>query len=130
MEESQEKGPLHSREYRRAVAECRRMRHQGIDAVLRAHKLDAIVATTTGPAPLTDLISGDPAGSQTCSPAAIAGYPHITVPAGQIWGLPVGLSFFGTAWSEAKLIQYAYAFEQSTNARRAPQFLATANLDV
>lgn len=128
MEQAQEKGPLTDRAYRDAVTDCRRMRRQGIDAVMSAHKLDALVATTSGPAPLTDLVNGDPSGSQTSSPPAIAGYPHITVPAGHIMGLPMGFSFFGRAGSEAKLIQLAYAFEKQTGSRRAPRFLPTADL--
>ena len=88
-------------------------------------KLDAIVGPTAGPAWLTDWAGGDRADSGCASPAAVAGYPHITVPAGFIFGLPIGISFFGTAWSEPKLLRIAYAFEQERKARRKPQFLPT-----
>jgi amidase len=128
MEQSEQKGPLTHKAYTEALKECRRMRKEGIDATVAKHKLDAIAATTTGPAHLTDLVNGDHIESNTSSPAAVAGYPHITVPAAHIFGLPVGISFFGTAWSEAKLIRIAYAFEQVTLGRRPPQFLPTANL--
>jgi amidase len=98
----------------------------GIDAVLRKYKLDALIAPTVGPAWTTDLINGDHfLGGDASSAPAIAGYPHITVPAGFVHGLPVGLSFIGSAWSEATLIGLAYAFEQTTLARRAPDLPAT-----
>ena len=92
--------------------------------------MGATRASTSGPAFLTDLVSGDHIDSGCASPPAVAGYPHITVPAGHILGLPVGLSFIGTAWSEPKLIQYAYAFEQASKARRRPHFLPTVSLDL
>jgi amidase len=92
--------------------------------VLRAYKLDALVAPTGGPAWLTDTVNGDHYGASFSSPAAVAGYPHITVPAGFIHGLPVGLSFVGTAWSEPALIGMAYAYEQASRRRRAPTYRA------
>ena len=93
-----------------------------------AHKLDALVAPTNGPAWLIDLLNGDADSGGSSSPAAEAGYPSITVPAGYVFGLPVGISFFGRAWSEAKLIGIAYAYEQAANARHAPRLERTAAL--
>jgi amidase len=123
------KGPLSSPEYVDALATCRRLaRTEGIDAVMDGHKLDAIVAPTDGPSWLTDLVLGDhPLGSSS-SAAAVAGYPSVTVPTGFVSGLPIGISFFGRAWSEATLIGFAYAFEQAHNARRAPRFASTADV--
>ncbi len=123
------KGPLSEPAYRRALADCRRLsRAEGMDATLRRHRLDAIVCPTGGPAWVTDLVNGDhwnPAGDSS-TPAAVAGYPHITVPAGFVEGLPVGLSFMGPAWSEGRLLRYAFAFERATDyARRAPAFKST-----
>lgn len=118
------KGPLTDRAYLRALAACRRLsRTQGIDAVVRQHRLDAILAPTGGPAWTTDLVNGDHYGGGCSTPAAVAGYPHVTVPAGFVFGLPVGVSFFGRAWSEPTLIRCAYAYEQATKHRRAPRFL-------
>ena len=98
---------------------------EGIDRVMDAHSLDAIVAPTGGPAWVTDLVNGDHFGGGSSGFAAVAGYPNITVPAGYVFGLPVGLSFFGRAWSEPTLIRLAYAFEQATLHRRPPGFLPT-----
>ena len=125
--QAQQKGPLTSRAYLAAVKTCRaRARAQGIDLVLRRHRLDAIVAPTGSPAWTTDLVNGDHFTGASSTPAAVAGYPSITVPAGQAFGLPVGISFIGGAWSEPRLIALAYAYEQATQHRRAPLFAATA----
>lgn len=115
--------------YQQALQLCRRLaREQGIDAVMAEHKLDAIIAPTTGLPWLIDLINGDHPTGGCSGPAAVAGYPHITVPAGYIYGLPLGLSFFASAWQEPALIRLAYAFEQANPIRHPPQFLATASV--
>ncbi len=126
--EAEAKGPLSSEEYREALSRCRRLsRDEGIDAVLAQHRLDALVAPSGGPAWPIDLVNGDHyTGTGSSTFAAVAGYPHVTVPAGFVFGLPIGLSFFGRAWSEARLISLAYAFEQATQHRRRPAFAATA----
>jgi amidase len=118
---------LDAPEYRRAVATIQRAtRADGIDAVMDRHRLDAIVAPTMGPAWPTDHVLGDRLdGGASAGPAAIAGYPDISVPMGAIGGLPVGISFFGRAWSEPTLVRIAYAFEQATKARRPPTYTAT-----
>jgi amidase len=116
-------GGLDSPEYRDALATNLRLsREEGIDKVLAEHRLDALVAPTTQPAFLTDFIKGDAGGGGFSQPAAVAGYPHVTVPAGFVHGLPVGLSFVGTAWSEPRLVALAYAFEQATRYRRPPTY--------
>jgi amidase len=126
MLKAQEKGPLTEPRYLAALEASRRLsREEGIDAVMIDHKLDALVAPTTGPAHVTDLVHGDRDTGGSTTAAAVAGYPSITVPAGFVSGLPVGLSFFGRAWSEPRLLQLAYAFEQATRLRKQPGFLPT-----
>lgn len=123
---AQEKGPLTDRKYLQALRKNHLLsRTQGIDFVMRRLRLDALIAPTGGPAWPTDWINGDHYSGGYSSASAVAGYPHITVPAGYIFGLPFGISFFGAAYSEPKLIKYAYAFEQATKVRRTPQFLPT-----
>jgi amidase len=119
-------GPLTSPAYRKALKQCRTYsRQKGIDAVMEKHKLDALVAPTSGIPWLTDPLNGDHFTGGCSSPAAVAGYPHVTVPAGFIAGLPVGISFFGRAFSEGVLIRLAYSFEQTTRQRRPPAFFPT-----
>lgn len=129
--QAQAKGPLTNKEYLEALEQAQRLtRKEGIDAIMDQHHLDALVAPTGGPAWLTDLVDGDSFGGGSSSAAAVAGYPDITVPAGFIFGLPVGISFFGRAWSEPTLIRIAYAFEQATKVRKPPKFLPAADLKV
>jgi amidase len=120
---AQAKGSLTSPAYRKALATCRRLsRTLGIEAVMAQHRLDALVAPTGNPAWPTDLVNGDHFTGSSSTPAAVAGYPSVSVPMGYAWGLPVNLSFFGRAWSERTLIGLAYAYEQKTMHRKAPQF--------
>ncbi len=129
--QAQEKGPLTDKEYQDALAKILRLsREEGIDATMKEHNLDAIVAPTGGPAWPIDLINGDHFGGGSSSPAARSGYTNITVPAGQIFGLPVGISFFAGPWSEPTLLKLTYAFEQATNHRKTPKFLQQADLSV
>jgi amidase len=122
--QAEKKGPLTSPAYRKALTTCRaRARTLGIDAVMTKYKLDALVAPTGGPAWPTDLVNGDHFLGASSTPPAVAGYPSITVPAGLVHGLPVGMSFIGRAWSEARLIGLAYAYEQATKHRKPPAFL-------
>ena len=121
---AEKKGPLTDAAYRKARAECIRLtRTEGIDAACSKHRLQALVAPTSCLAWLTDYINGDSGNGGCSTPPAVAGYPHITVPAGLVRGLPAGISFFGPAWSEPALIKVAYAFEQATKARPKPTFV-------
>jgi amidase len=130
MLQAQEKGPLTEKAYQKALANCRKLaRVEGIDRTMDQYHLDALIAPTQGPASPIDLVNGDCGSSQSCTtPAAVSGYPHITVPAGYALGLPVGLSFFGRAYSEAALLRFAYAFEQAAPARVPPTFRPTPDL--
>ncbi|HXH95140.1 MAG TPA: amidase [Thermoanaerobaculia bacterium] len=128
FEQSEKRGPLTEKKYLDALAKNHRMsRTEGIDATIAKHKLDAIIAPTGGPVWTTDLVNGDHFTGGYSTASAVAGYPHITVPAGLAFGLPVGLSFFGGAWSEPSLIKYAYAFEQAAKARQRPKFLSATS---
>jgi amidase len=121
---AEEKGPLTTKEYVDAIKKNHELAgKEGIDKTMDKHKLDAIVAPTGGPAWLTDIVNGDSFGGGSSEFAAVAGYPNINVTAGFDFGLPVGISFFGRAWSEPGLIKLAYAFEQETKFRKAPRFL-------
>ena len=125
---AQEKGPLTEKKYIDALAKNHRMsREEGIDATMDEHNLDAIIAPTGSPAWPTDHLNGDHFTGGSSTPAAVSGYPNITVPAGFVGGLPVGVSFFGRAWSEPVLLKLAYAFEQETQVRKTPTFLQTAS---
>jgi amidase len=126
---AEEKGPLSDEVYINALEKNQRLaRGEGIDATLREYQLDAIVAPSGGPAWLTDLVNGDHHSGGSSSPAAVAGYPNITVPAGYVRGLPVGISFFTGAYQEPTLIKLAFAFERATKVRQPPQFAASADL--
>jgi amidase len=127
------KGPLSEIAYQQALARNHRLsRAEGIDAIMDELGLDALAAPTSGPAWLIDLVNGDSGTSSGPAPstiAAVAGYPHITVPMGFYRGLPIGLSFFGRAWSEPTLIRIAYAYEQATRHRRPPTFAPSADVN-
>jgi amidase len=123
FEAAARRGPLTSPEYLEVKERLQRLtRQEGIDAVCAQHRLDALVSPSNLPARPIDLVSGDAGGAGSSGPAAIAGYPHVTVPMGYVHGLPVGLSFYGRAWSEATLLRLAFAYEQAARARRAPGF--------
>ena len=127
--QAQKKGPLSDPKYKKALAACQRLsRAQGLDAVLKKHRLDALVAPTQAPPGPVDLVLGDHWLGSSSTPAAVSGYPTLTVPAGYVHGLPVGLSFIGAAWSEPTLLRLAYAYEQATRHRRAPTFARSAQL--
>ena len=129
MIKAQAKGPLTEKAYKDALSKNLKLsRKEGIDFVLDKNKLDALIAPTGGPPWPTDWVNGDHFTGGYSTASAVAGYPHVTVPAGYLFGMPVGLSFIGKAWSEPALIKFAYAFEQATKVRRAPQFLPTAKL--
>ena len=129
MEKAQAKGDLNSPDYQKAVSDCRRLsRQEGIDAAMDKFRLNALLAPTDGPAWPTDWINGDHFSAGTSTLAAVAGYPHITVPMGFVFGLPVGISFFGRAWSEPTLIKLAYSYEQATKLRKPPQFRRTVEV--
>jgi amidase len=125
---AQVKGDLDSQEYKDALANNLKFsREQGIDKVLAENQLDALVAPTGELAWLTDFIHGDSSGNSFTTPAAVAGYPHITIPAGFAKGLPCGISFVGKAWSEPTLIAMAYAYEQASRRRRPPSYVRSVN---
>jgi amidase len=127
--QAQKKGPLSSPGYLKALGKCRRLsRELGIDAVMNKHRLDALVAPTGNPAWPTDLVNGDHFTGGSSTPAAVAGYPSVSVPMGFAFGLPVNISFFGRAWSEPTLIRIAYAYEQASKHRKPPDFSASVTL--
>lgn len=129
LELAQKKGSLDSKEYKAALEKARRLAGpEGIDATLAKDNLDALIAPSNGPAWLTDHVTGDHFLGGSSSPAAVAGYPNVTVPAGDILGLPIGISFFGAAFSEPRLLRIAYSFEQQTQHRVAPDFKATVEI--
>jgi amidase len=123
MIEAQKKGPLTDNRYLQALANTKKYaRTLGIDSLIKRRSLDVIIAPTGGPAWVTDLINGDHYLGGSSTPAACAGYPSITVPAGFVEGLPVGVTFIGKAWNEPQLIKYAFSFEQATKHRKTPEF--------
>ncbi len=126
--QSQAKGTLDDDEYQKALEKDRKLSREGIDSVLQKHRLDAIIAPTGSPVWPTDLVNGDHFTGSSSTPAAVAGYPTITVPMGSAFGLPVGLTFIGTEWSDGRLIALAYAYEQVTKHRRPPTFRPTVTL--
>jgi amidase len=126
---AQEKGPLTDKAYLDAAAKNARLsRTEGLDALFDQYKLDAVVAPTGGPPWTTDLVNGDHFSGSSSTPGAVSGYPHINVPVGYTFGLPVGLTFLGRAWSEGTLLKFAYAYEQAAQPRKPPRLLPTADL--
>lgn len=126
FEQAQKTGSLSDRAYRDAVRKTKSLAGpRGIDAALRRNKLDVLIAPATGAAWLTDPVNGDHFTGSGYGPAAVAGYPSLTVPMGDVHGLPLGLVFMGAKWSEARLLGYGFAFEQRLKARKRPQFLST-----
>ena len=128
LERSEMKGPLTDLEYKEVLNTVLTVSRNGIDNALKDNRLDAIIGVTGGPAWPIDVINGDHFGTGSSTPAARSGYPNITVPAGYVHGLPVGMSIFGGKYQEPKLISIAYAFEQATKVRKVPEFLPTLNL--
>ena len=128
LERAELKGPLTDSEYKEALETVLSVSRNGIDKALKENNLDAIIGVTGGPAWPIDVINGDHFGTGSSTPAARSGYPNITVPAGFVHGLPVGMSIFGGKYQEPKLISIAYAFEQATKVRRAPKLLRTLDL--
>jgi amidase len=128
FEQAQAKGTIISAAYRKALSDCQRYsRTLGIDAVLRSKRISALIAPTGDPAWLIDTVNGDAVGASATTPPAVAGYPHVTVPMGQsAGGLPAGLSFIGPAWSDARLLNLAHAYEQATKHRRPPSYQASS----
>ncbi len=123
FEQAQKRGGLEEEAYRKARAQCVLLtREKGIDAALRQHRLDALICPTGTPAWTTDLLNGDPTLASSSSLPAVAGYPHVTVPMGAEYGLPVGLSFIAGAWQEGELLRLAYAYEQGSRKRKAPEY--------
>ncbi|MFX0000457.1 MAG: amidase [Candidatus Hodarchaeota archaeon] len=126
---AEEKGPLSSEEYKSALEKCQRLsRDEGIDKILQENQLNAIVAPSGGPAWFIDLINGDHSSGGSSSPAAVAGYSNITVPAGYVFGLPVGISFIGGQFQESILLKLAYAYEQASKVRQPPEYLKTLKI--
>lgn len=129
MIQSEAKGPLTEKAYKDALAKCRKLsRASGLDAIFSKHNLDALAAPTGHPAWPTDLVNGDHFLGASSTPAAVSGYPSISLPAGYLFGLPVGLSLIGKPWQEGTLIRIAYGYEQATKQRRAPTFLPSVEL--
>jgi amidase len=129
MIQAEAKGPLTEKAYKKALAKCRKLsRASGLDAIFAKHQLDALAAPTGHPAWPTDLVNGDHFLGASSTPAAVSGYPSISVPAGYLFGLPVGLSLIGKPWAEGTLIKMAYAYEQATKHRKSPGFLPSADL--
>jgi amidase len=123
FEDAEKTKGLDDPEYKKALEKVKEMSQKGIEKLMNEHQLEALVAPTNGPSWTIDLVNGDHFGGGSSEPAAIAGFPAITVPTGFVHGLPVGISFFGKAWSEPTLIRLAYSFEQVTKHRKAPGFL-------